>query len=42
VAAVLEPHQRGPLGRLQVVFLASPGASYVTGTTLDVDGGDNA
>lgn len=25
-----------------IVFLASPGASYITGTTLDVDGGYNA
>ena len=25
-----------------IVFLASPGASYITGTTLDLDGGYNA
>ena len=25
-----------------IVFLASPGASYITGTTLDIDGGMNA
>lgn len=25
-----------------IVFLASPEASYITGTTLDVDGGQSA
>ncbi len=25
-----------------IVFLASPDASYITGTTLDVDGGQSA
>ena len=42
VATALGRYGRSEEIAAAIAFLASPGASYITGTTLDVDGGFNA